>query len=64
MAYKFVQIGPGQDLHIGGDQKLTQWSVSHNKVTKDYGVTMAGNIWSMAQTSGKNYLFLSDRRGH
>ncbi len=55
------KIGPGQNLlptikdadyadilFIGGDQKLMQWSVSQGKVTKDYGHTMAGKIYSMA----------------
>jgi hypothetical protein len=75
MTSKFVQTGPGQNflptikeahqadkLFIGGD-KLLQWSLSHKKLTKDYGRIMAGTIISMVQTSDKKYLFLSDGEG-
>ena len=51
------------NLFIGGRGKLLQWSVSQKKVTKDYGGIMAGNIFSMVQTSDKKYLFLSDEKG-
>jgi hypothetical protein len=40
-----------------------QWSVSQGEVTKDYGLIMAGNIYSMVQTSEKKYLFVSDDEG-
>jgi WD40 repeat protein len=40
-----------------------QWSISQEKVTKDYGPIMGGGICSMVQTSGKNYLFLADYDG-
>jgi hypothetical protein len=40
-----------------------QWSVSQEKVTKDYGNIMTGVILSMVQTSDKKYLFLSDNKG-
>jgi hypothetical protein len=50
-------------LFIGGYRKLLQWSISQQKVTKDYGNIMAGGIYSMVQTSDKKYLFLSDDAG-
>jgi hypothetical protein len=40
-----------------------QWSISQEKVTKDYGPIMGGGICSMVYTSGKNYLFVSDQDG-
>jgi hypothetical protein len=52
-----------ESLFIGGTSKLIQWSVSQKKVTKDYGGIMTGYNFSMAQTSDKNYLFLSDNKG-
>ena len=42
---------------------MLQWSISQQKVTKDYGNIMAGMIRSMVQTSDKKYLFLSDNAG-
>jgi WD40 repeat protein len=76
MIPKFIEIGTGQNLlptiqesdhadllFIGGRGKLMQWSVSHEKVTKDFHGIMAGDIWSMVQTSDKKYLLLSDRKG-
>jgi hypothetical protein len=76
MNHEFVEIGPGQNLlptskeadqadslFKGGYQKLVQWSVSQNKVTKDYGDIMPGIIHSMVQTSDKKYLFVSDSSG-
>jgi hypothetical protein len=45
------------DLFIGGDGNFMQWSVSHKKVTKDYGTIMAGYINSMVQTSDKKFPF-------
>jgi hypothetical protein len=42
---------------------LLQWSVSQEKVTKDYGDIMVSTILSMAQTSSKDYLFVSDLNG-
>ncbi len=50
-------------LFLGGYRGLKQWSVSQKKVTKDHDDIMAGNIWSMAQTSDKKYLFVSDSSG-
>jgi hypothetical protein len=47
MACKFLEIGPGQTLLIGGNEKLMQKSVSQEKVTKDYGGIMADYIYSM-----------------
>ena len=47
-------------LFIGGNGKLMHWSVSQGDLTKDYGEIMAGIICSMALTSDKKYLFLSD----
>jgi WD40 repeat protein len=61
MAYKFIEIGPGQNLlptikeadladnlFIGGrDGRLMQWSVSQQKVTKDWGQIMSHYIFSM-----------------
>jgi hypothetical protein len=44
-------------LWIGGEGQLMQWSVSQKKITKNYVGIMAGEISSMVQTSGKNYLF-------
>jgi WD40 repeat protein len=35
------------NLLIGGVGKLTQLSVTQKKITKDYGVIMAGHIFSM-----------------
>jgi hypothetical protein len=76
MLSKFVDIGPGQNLlptikeadqadnlFIGGDKILMQWSVSQQNVTKDYGHIMAGYIYGMVQTRDKNYLFLWDEMG-
>jgi hypothetical protein len=40
-----------------------QWSVSQQKVTKEYRGIMADNIHSMVQTSDKKYLFVSDNYG-
>jgi WD40 repeat protein len=47
MACKFIEICPGQDLFIGGYQQLMQWSVSQNKVTKEYSGIMTSSIVSM-----------------
>jgi hypothetical protein len=76
MNHKFGKIGSGENLQptikeadqddslfIGGYGKLVQWSVSQEIVTKDYGEIMPGMIHSMVQTSGKNYLFVSDSSG-
>jgi hypothetical protein len=41
-----------------------QWSVSKEKRTKDYGGIMSGYIYSMAQTSDKNHLFLAGDKGY
>jgi WD40 repeat protein len=60
MDCEFIEIGPGQNFFIGGVEKLIQWSVGQQKVTKDYGHIMPGLIKSMALISDKNYLFLSD----
>ena len=49
------------NFFIGGYKTLMLWSVSRGEVTKDYGDIMAGDIWSMVQTSDKKYLFLSDQ---
>jgi hypothetical protein len=35
------------NLFIGGRGKFMQWSFSQKKVTKDYGVIMAGDISSI-----------------
>jgi WD40 repeat protein len=48
------------NLLIGGNEELVHWSVSQEKVTVNYGAIMGGVILSMAQTSDKNHLFLSD----
>ena len=77
MDSKFVEIYPGKNLlptakkadkadnfFIGGNKKLLQWSISLQKMTKDYGNIMAGIIFSMVQTSDKKYLFLSDGVGY
>jgi hypothetical protein len=50
-------------LFIGGYKILLQWSISQQKVTKDYGNIMASGILSMVQTSDKKHLFVSDRQG-
>jgi hypothetical protein len=76
MDSKIVEIGPGQNLlptikeadqanslFVGGHCKLIQWSVSRGEVIKDYCDIMANYIWSMVQTSSKNYLFVSDVSG-
>jgi WD40 repeat protein len=63
MACKIIEIGPGQNLFIGGNKKLMQWSVSQGEVTKDYGRIIAGDIESMVQTSDNKYLFVSDTKG-
>jgi hypothetical protein len=76
MACKFIETGPGQNLllnikeadqadnlFIGGDRKLVQYSVSQVKVIKDYDDIMTGMIYSMVQTSDKKCLFLSDSEG-
>jgi hypothetical protein len=57
---KFTDIGTGKDLlatikeaeyadnlFIGTDEELMQWSVSQKKVTKNYGHIMAGYILLM-----------------
>jgi WD40 repeat protein len=64
MACKFIEIGQGQNLFIGDQKKLMQWSASQGEVTKDNGDIMHGNIVSMVQTCDRNYLFLSDRDGY
>jgi hypothetical protein len=51
------------NFFIGCEGKLLHWSARQKKVTKDYGCIMAGYNFSMAQTSDKNYLFLSDNKG-
>jgi WD40 repeat protein len=51
-------------LFIGGRKKLMQWSISQQKVTKDFGNIMASAILSMVQTSDKKYLFFSDDAGY
>jgi hypothetical protein len=53
----------GDSLFIADENKLLQWSVSQCQVIREYGEIMAGNIWSMAQTSDKNHLFSSDDEG-
>jgi hypothetical protein len=50
-------------LFIGGYEKLIQWTVSQQKVTKDYGGIMTGGICSMVKTRDNDYLFLSDVNG-
>jgi hypothetical protein len=52
-----------ENLFIGSAEQLMHWSVSGEKVSKDYGGIMAGYIYSMSQTSDKNCLFLSDHLG-
>ncbi len=52
------------NLWIGGEGQLRQWSVSQEEVTKEYDDIMPGYILSMVQTSDKNYLFVSDQDGH
>jgi hypothetical protein len=51
-------------LFIVGETKLWQWSVGQKKVHKEYGDIMTGNIFSIVQTSDRNYLFVSDYEGH
>jgi hypothetical protein len=51
-------------LFIGGKKTLLQWSISQQKVTKDFGNIMTGRIESMVQTSDKKYLFVSDIYGY
>jgi hypothetical protein len=51
------------NLFIGGNGKLMQWSVSQGEVTKDYGGILSGDIEAMVQTSDKKYLFLADNEG-
>jgi hypothetical protein len=51
-------------LFVGGMDELMQWSVCQKKVTKDYGDIMADDIRSMAKTSDKKYLFVSDDDGY
>jgi hypothetical protein len=76
MTSEFIENGSGQNLPptpqeadladilwIGAEKKLLQWSVSQEKVTKDYGDIMVSTILSMAQTSSKDYLFVSDLNG-
>jgi hypothetical protein len=76
MTSKFIEIGSGQNLlptikeadladnlFIGGKGECMQWSVSKGKVIKQYGNMKAGAIFSMVQTSSKNYLFVSDWNG-
>jgi WD40 repeat protein len=76
MTAQFIEIGLGKNLLptikeayfadnllIGSIGKLLQWSVSQEKLTKDYGVIVAGAIYSMVKTKDKNYLFLSDTKG-
>ncbi len=46
------------NLFIAGEGNLIQWSVSKNKVVKDYGSIMAAWIWSLVKTSDKKYLFV------
>jgi WD40 repeat protein len=61
---EMIEVADQADnLFIGGENKLWQWSVSQKKVTKDYGEIMAGRILSMVQTSNKKYLFVSDPFG-
>jgi hypothetical protein len=73
---KFFQIGFGinllptieetdysDNLFIGGEGKFMHWSVSQQKVTKEYGGIIGGNINSMVQTRDTNYLFFSDGNG-
>jgi hypothetical protein len=43
---------------------LTQWSITHQKITKDYGKLCKGEIWSMAVTPNNKSLFVSDWLGH
>jgi hypothetical protein len=50
-------------LVIGCEGKLVHWSVSQEKVTEEFNGVMDGKIHSIAQTSDKNYLFLSDHEG-
>ena len=57
------EAGHADNLFIGGDTTLMLWSVSQGEVTKDYGDIMTGYIWSMALTSDKKYLILSDAEG-
>jgi hypothetical protein len=73
MGAKFSKTSQGQnkspkkidkdDFFINGREKLIYWSVSQEKVTKTYSKIMTSEIHSMVQTSGKNYLFLSDCSG-
>jgi hypothetical protein len=60
MISKFIEIGPGQNLaptikeadladnlFIGSDEALMQWSVSQGQVTEDYGKIIGSYIRSM-----------------
>jgi WD40 repeat protein len=60
---KIKEADLGDNLWIGANAKLIQWSVSQGIVTKDYGDIMAGSIKSMVLTIGKNHLFVSDHYG-
>jgi WD40 repeat protein len=76
MTSEIVEIGQSQNLlpnikqadsadilFIGGKHKLMQWSVSQGQATKEYADIMAGDIYSIVQTSDKKYVFLSDDQG-
>jgi hypothetical protein len=58
-----VKADYSDEIFIGGQKKLMQWSIGQKKVTKDFGSIMAGRICSMVQTRDKNYLFISDNEG-
>ncbi len=76
MTSKSLKIGAGHNplptikgadnadyLFIGSIGPLMQWSVSQEKMTKEYAGIMAGCVGSMAQIRKKNYLCLSDWEG-
>jgi WD40 repeat protein len=48
---------------IGSVGKFMLWSVSQEKVNKDYGHIITDDIYSMVLTSDKNYLFVSNLSG-
>ena len=52
------------NLFIGGEGKITVWSVSKKVILKEYTHTLTGNVDSMMLTSDKKYLFVSDDDGY
>ena len=60
---KIEEADKADNLYIGCHGNFMQWSVSQEKVTKDYVDIMAHRVTSMKQTSCKRYLFVSDFRG-